>query len=192
MAPMSLTDAQRRTLLQLAGDAIRHGLDTGRPPMLTPDEYPGDLFRPAATFVTLERHGELRGCMGMLEARRPLAQDVADNAFAAAFRDPRFAPLNRDELADLDVHISILSPAEPLQFASEAALLAQLRPGVDGLIIEAGGRRATFLPTVWQALPEPAAFLRQLKLKAGLSAGYWSDRLRAWRYTTELIPPAGA
>ncbi|TPQ25440.1 AmmeMemoRadiSam system protein A [Methylomonas koyamae] len=182
---MSLTDDQRQRLLALARHSISHGLETGRPSSVDPAQYAGELSARRATFVTLERAGQLRGCIGMLEARRPLAEDVAENAFAAAFRDPRFPPLRDSELAGLDLHISVLTPAEPLPVKSEADLLQQLRPGVDGLILEEGGRRATFLPAVWDDLPEPARFLNHLKQKAGLPAAYWSDSLRFFRYTTE-------
>ncbi|OAI16051.1 hypothetical protein A1507_12610 [Methylomonas koyamae] len=182
---MSLTEDQRQRLLALARQSISHGLQTGRPLTVELSDYPGELSAHRATFVTLERAGQLRGCIGMLEARQPLAEDVAENAFAAAFRDPRFPPLRDSELAGLDLHISVLAPAEPLPVASEADLLQQLRPGVDGLILQEGGRRATFLPAVWDDLPEPARFLTHLKQKAGLPAAYWSDSLRFFRYTTE-------
>jgi AmmeMemoRadiSam system protein A len=111
--------------------------------------------------------------------------DVAENAFAAAFRDPRFPPLTQAELQGLEIHLSILTPAQPLEFSSEDELIAQLRPGVDGLILEDEGQRGTFLPSVWESLSEPASFLRNLKIKAGLSADHWSPSLQVERYTTE-------
>lgn len=123
----------------------------------------------------------------MLEAIQPLVQDIAENAFSAAFRDPRFPPLEAGELSDLSIHLSILSPAEELTFASQEDLLAQLRPGIDGLILQEGHRRGTFLPTVWDSLPTSDQFLRHLKQKAGLPPDYWSDTLKVFRYTTELI-----
>jgi uncharacterized protein len=129
----------------------------------------------------------LRGCIGSLEARRPLALDVAENAFASAFRDPRFAPLARAEEPRLDLHISVLSEAEQIPVRSEAELLASLRPGIDGVILSAGARRGTFLPSVWEQLPEPHRFLAQLKRKAGLPADYWSAELRVERYTVEAF-----
>ena len=141
-----------------------------------------DLARPAATFVTLTQQGQLRGCIGSLEARRPLATDVADNALAAAFRDPRFPPLRQGELDQTRVEVSLLDTPEPLQFADEAEALGQLCPGVDGLILNCGHHRATFLPQVWESLPTPPLFLEHLKLKAGLPADFWSPQLTLARY----------
>lgn len=177
----------RETLLRIAGESIRHGLEQGRPLPVTAAAFPEPLQAERATFVTLERAGALRGCIGSLEAFRPLVEDVAHNAYAAAFSDPRFPPLGPAELADLGLTVSVLSPAEPLAFASEDDLLRQLRPGVDGLILEERGRRGTFLPAVWSSLPEPRQFLAQLKLKAGLDPEYWSETIRIDRYTTETF-----
>jgi len=177
----------RTLLLDTARSSIREGLRRGRPLRPTLDDAPPRLVEPGASFVTLQRGGRLRGCIGTLEPHQPLLTDVAANAYAAAFRDPRFPPLGEDELDDLHLHLSILHPPEPLECASEAELRRCLRPGVDGLILEADGRRATFLPSVWESLPDPAAFVHQLKLKAGLPADYWSDGVRLWRYTTESI-----
>jgi len=135
-----------------------------------------------ATFVTLLREGELRGCIGSLTPRRRLDEDVCDNAVGAAFRDPRFPPLRRYELDALAVEVSLLGPSTPLRFADEADLLAQLVPGQDGLVLEVGGRRATFLPQVWEALPAPRDFLAALKRKAGLPPDFWSPDVSARRY----------
>jgi AmmeMemoRadiSam system protein A len=137
----------------------------------------------AATFVTLMRHGRLRGCMGSLQAHRSLLEDVKSNAKAAAFLDPRFEPLTQTEFATTKVEVSVLSAAQPLEFASEEDALAQLRPGIDGVIFEHGDRRSTFLPQVWESIPDPAEFLRQLKLKAGLGAAFWANDVRLQRYT---------
>ncbi len=142
--------------------------------------------------MTLETGGQLRGCIGALVARQPLVQDVAAHAFAAAFEDPRFPELREDEFPKLDIHISVLSPPEPLSFSSEAELLAQLRPGVDGLIIQFRHYRATFLPAVWEQLPDPYVFLAQLKQKAGLPLDFWSPELSAERYTAEYFGDADA
>lgn len=177
----------RDRLLALAQDAIGYGLQHGHPPDIELTQCPKPLRTPGASFVTLKLDGELRGCIGSLEAYRPLAEDVAGNAYAAAFTDPRFAPLSPSELPCLALHISILRPAEPMVFDSEQALLRQLRPGVDGLILEAEGRRGTFLPAVWESLPSPHDFLRHLKLKSGLAPDYWCDDIKLWRYTTESI-----
>jgi AmmeMemoRadiSam system protein A len=138
-----------------------------------------------ATFVTLHENGQLRGCIGTLEAHRTLVEDVAENAFSAAFRDPRFAPVSAVERDQLDLDISVLSPATPMQFDSEQDLLSQIRPGIDGLVLEDGPYRGTFLPAVWEQLPEPLDYLHQLKRKAGLSADYGSPGLKVSRYVTE-------
>jgi AmmeMemoRadiSam system protein A len=124
----------------------------------------------------------------MLEACRPLAEDVAENACAAAFEDPRFEPLTKKEFEKLEIHISVLSPPEELIFSSKENLLSQIRPGTDGLILQDGFRRGTFLPSVWEELPSKELFLAHLKQKAGLPADYWSDTLRVFRYTTEYFP----
>jgi AmmeMemoRadiSam system protein A len=141
------------------------------------------LREAGATFVTLTQYGELRGCIGTLEAHRPLLEDVQANAFAAAFRDPRFSPLQASELAYTRVEVSLLSNPEAMSFASEEDVLAQLRPEVDGVIFEYGYYRSTFLPQVWEQLPDPASFLAHLKRKAGLSAGFWTEEVRVSRYT---------
>lgn len=181
---MPLSDPQRTALLDVARRSIEYGLDHPGPLPVDPAAH-APLDRPGASFVTLHRNGELRGCIGSLEAHRPLLADVAENAFAAAFRDPRFAPLRAREMTGLHVDVSVLSQPLLLQFSSQPDLLAQLRPGVDGLILEDYGRRGTFLPSVWESLTTAEAFLHNLKLKAGLPADYWSDTLRVWRYTTE-------
>ncbi len=178
-------DERQQQLLDLAEASIRHGLDHGRPLNPEPDEYPAIPTQAGASFVTLHRHGELRGCIGSLEAHQPLLVDVAHNAFAAAFSDPRFPPLEKSELPGLEMHISLLSPTTPIHFQSEAELLRQLRPGEDGLVLEEGRHRGTFLPSVWQQLPTAELFLRHLKQKAGLPPDYWSHTLRVSRYTTE-------
>ncbi len=179
------TEEERRILLEVAAASIRHGLETGNPLPVRPEDYPPSLREPGAAFVTLNIAGRLRGCIGSLEARRPLVEDVAENAFAAAFRDPRFPPVQDHEFPQLEIHISILGRPEPISVASEADLLAQLRPGVDGLVLHEGGRRATFLPSVWEQLPDPQQFLANLKIKAGLPVNHWSDTIRFERYTVE-------
>ncbi|GAB6040253.1 AmmeMemoRadiSam system protein A [Endothiovibrio diazotrophicus] len=178
---------QRATMLRLVRDAIAHALTNGRarPFVVDPEDYPEALRAERASFVTLTIGGELRGCIGTLEAHRPLVNDLASNARSAAFSDPRFPPLSPAEFQALEIHVSILQPAEPMCFTSESDLLGQLRPGVDGLILEDHGRRGTFLPSVWEQLPTPEQFLRHLKQKAGLPPDHWSDTLRVSRYTTE-------
>jgi hypothetical protein len=140
------------------------------------------LQQAGATFVTLTRDGALRGCIGSLEAVRPLGADVAANAVAAAFRDPRFAALTREEWPRCRAEVSLLSTPKRLCFGDEAQLLAQISAGEDGLILEAEGRRGTFLPQVWQSLPDKPAFLRELLRKAGLPADTRLARCRLWRY----------
>ncbi len=181
----SLNATLRQKLLQTAAASIQHGLESGSPLTVVLDEQPTELQQKRATFVTLNRNGRLRGCIGHLQAIQPLIIDVAENAFAAAFQDPRFSPMTQPELQGLDIHLSILSPSQPLEFSSEEELIDMLRPGVDGLILEDAGRRGTFLPSVWESLPDPAAFLRHLKMKAGLPEDYWSPSIRIYRYTTE-------
>jgi AmmeMemoRadiSam system protein A len=143
------------------------------------------LDAPGCSFVTLRQAGELRGCIGSLEAHRPLGEDIAANAVAAALRDPRFPAVRASELASLEVEVSLLTPAEPLAFADEDDALGMLRPGIDGVVIEYGGSRATFLPQVWESLPEVSRFLRELKRKAGLPADFWHPDLRLSRYGVE-------
>ncbi len=180
-----LDERERQILLQVAADSVRHGLDTGKPLKLKAADYSLALQQNGASFVTLTIQQQLRGCVGMLKPVRPLVEDVAKNAYSAAFEDTRFPPLGEEEYAQLKYHISILNPAEPIAFDSESDLLQQLRPGIDGLILEDRGRRATFLPSVWESLPKAVDFLRHLKSKAGLSPDYWSDSLTAQRYSVE-------
>ena len=182
-----LTPPLRQQLLQLAAQSIEKGL-RGEILKVRAADCPEALRTARATFVTLQVDGRLRGCIGTREARRPLVEDVIDNAYSAAFRDTRFTALTRFEYESLDIHISILSPPEPLEFDSESDLIAQLRPQVDGLILEEGLHRGTFLPAVWESLPTPSEFLRHLKVKAGLDPDYWSSGIRIQRYTAETIP----
>ena len=144
-----------------------------------------ELDRPGACFVTLSQEGKLRGCIGSLEAWRALREDVRANARAAAFSDPRFPPLAQDELARIRVEVSLLTPPQPLSFAGEEEALRQLRPGVDGVVLEQGSHRSTFLPQVWESLPDPRQFLAQLKIKAGLPPDFRSKDLRLSRYQVQ-------
>jgi AmmeMemoRadiSam system protein A len=183
--PERLDPPTRALLLALARRSIAHGLEHSRALPVDLSDYAEPLCAPGAAFVTLHLGGLLRGCIGHLEPIQPLVRDVAENAFAAAFRDPRFPPLRADELAELHISISVLTPAEPLPCACEAELLASLVPGRDGVILEAGSARSTFLPAVWHDIPEPREFLRHLKRKAGLPREAWPADLKAWRYHTE-------
>jgi len=173
------TEERGPILLAIARAAISSTLGHA----LRVDESPPWLQEPGATFVTLSEQGELRGCIGSLEAHRPLLVDVKANALAAAFRDTRFAPLNEDELDAVRVEVSLLSPLSPIAFASEQDALQQLRPNIDGIVLEYGTHRSTFLPQVWEQLPEPAEFMAHLKYKAGLSPGFWADGVKLSCYT---------
>jgi AmmeMemoRadiSam system protein A len=177
------------TLLAIARGAIAASLGEAGPSRTTGAEW---LEEPGASFVTLSRRGELRGCVGSLIAERPLRVDVERNAVGAAFRDPRFAPLSRGEYPEIEVEVSLLSPLEPIVFESEPHAVAQLRPGVDGVLLEHGGWRGTFLPQVWEQLPESADFLAHLKAKAGLPVGFWAAELKLSRYTVRKWRESGA
>jgi AmmeMemoRadiSam system protein B/AmmeMemoRadiSam system protein A len=178
-ARVSLEDAGQ-ALLAIARAAIGHRLGMQAEPPRT-DLAPW-LARPGASFVTLLLDGKLRGCIGSLQASRRLGEDVAENAQAAALRDPRFAALTRQEWLRTGVEVSVLSPAKPLRFGDEAELLAQLRAGEDGVILEHEGQRATFLPQVWEGLPDKRKFLEELMRKAGIPAGTGLARCKLWRY----------
>ncbi len=180
-----LTDTDRATLREIARNSIAFGLQHGTAAPVTVTDYGAALQEPGACFVTLTIDDQLRGCIGSLQAYRPLVEDVSHNAFAAAFQDPRFSHLNRQEFERLQLHISILSTPEPIKFKDEQDLLTQLRPGVDGLVLEEGFYRGTFLPQVWDSLPEPQQFLWHLKQKAGLPPDYWSKTIKMQRYTVE-------
>lgn len=178
-------DAER-ALLAVARESVGYGLRSDRndgPMPVEPELHPEPLRRVAPSFVTLRRRsGELRGCIGELEARRSLVESVACNAWSAAFRDPRFDAVAESEWRSLEIHISILGPLERLEVGSEQALIATLRPGIDGLLLDDGHRRATFLPAVWASLPDPTRFVHELQRKAGLADGVWSAGLQASRY----------
>lgn len=174
-----------RTLLEIARRSIAHGLAAGHPHHPDVGAMPPSLRAPAAVFVTLQREGRLRGCIGTLEPVAPLAHAVADSAFKAAFRDPRFPPLVAAEFDGTSISVSILGPKEPVQFDSEGHLAQLLRPGTDGLVIARGARSATFLPSVWESLPAPGDFLAHLKRKAGLRDD--ESPSHAWRYTTRYV-----
>ncbi len=183
----SLSPDDQASLLRIARDAVAFGLVQRQPPQVDLSRFAGVMIEDRATFVTLKYGGDLRGCIGVLEPRRPLVQDVAENAFGAAFRDRRFNPVGEVELPMLEYHISILTPRQPLQVESEADLLSKIRPGVDGLILEEGSHRATFLPVVWETLPDPHDFLLHLKRKADWPGDYWSDGIQVWTYQTESV-----
>jgi len=178
---MDATEQRQRgkVLLPLARAAIAREFGRGH----AADDAALWLRETGACFVTLTRQGALRGCIGTLEAHRPLLADVRANAVAAAFRDPRFAPLSAREWENTEVEVSLLSPMQALDFDDEADALAQLRPDFDGVVFEFGARRSTFLPQVWEQLPDAEDFMAQLKRKAGLPADFWHAQVRLQRYT---------
>ncbi|HQR50197.1 MAG TPA: AmmeMemoRadiSam system protein A [Methylophilaceae bacterium] len=170
------------TLIRLARGAIAECFGLTVPPVPTDEDW---LAVPGATFVTLTEDGNLRGCIGSLAAQRPLVDDVRANAAAAAFHDPRFEPLRPEELDRTAIEISLLSPTQTMQFADERDALAQLRPGIDGIVLEYQHHRGTFLPQVWEQLPIPEAFMTQLKRKAGLPGNFWAPEVKLARYTVQ-------
>lgn len=178
-----MTENRGRLLLHLARTAIAEKLGVSRKIDLCTDS--GWLHETAASFVTLHRNGTLRGCIGSLEAYRPLIEDVRANAVSAAFHDPRFPPLDENEFEAIDIEVSLLTPLEPFPVSNEADAVTRLRPGHDGIVLEYGSHRGTFLPQVWQQLPEPARFLIHLKQKAGLAADFWHEDVRLYRYSVE-------
>jgi len=179
-----LTDTEKSQLKDVAKASIYHGFKFGSPLSVEPRKFSHKLQQIRASFVTLRRGGALRGCVGTVDAYRTLVEDVAEHAYDAAFRDSRFDPLREDELEDLDIRISVLSPRREMSVSSEQDLLTQLRPGTDGLVLELGSQRATFLPAVWEQLPHPDDFLSQLRRKAGLNPKGWERGLRVYHYTS--------
>ena len=185
MAPsfcIELTAVEQRRLLAIARSSMRAGpADRGDAGPLVAGLTPA-LQEQRAVFVTLTRSARLRGCIGTLEPIAPLAIAVADSANSAAYRDPRFPPMRPDELERTTIEISVLTPIRPLAAVSREVLLERLRPGVDGLVLQDGRHRSTFLPKVWEQLPDPQEFLAQLLAKAGLPADHWSPTLQLHRY----------
>ena len=174
---------QGKILLPIARAAISRALNVPH----TADESAPWLAEHGACFVTLTQYGNLRGCIGTLQAHRPLLADVKSNAVSAALRDPRFAPLCAQELDITAVEISLLSPTQAMNFLNEADALAQLRPGVDGVVFECGACRSTFLPQVWEQLPQPRLFMAHLKRKAGLPDDFWAESVKLSRYTVTKL-----
>jgi AmmeMemoRadiSam system protein A len=182
-APDSPWTAERgRQLLRLARESVTEALGLDAASAAAGDGGEAWLREPGATFVTLRRREELRGCVGSIEAYRPLVEDVWSNSRAAAFQDTRFPPVERRELPEISFEISLLSHPEPLAAASEAEALRLLRPGVDGVIFEYREHRSTFLPQVWEQLPDPRDFLDHLRQKARLPRGFWAPEVRLSRY----------
>ncbi|HEX2047927.1 MAG TPA: AmmeMemoRadiSam system protein A [Acidimicrobiales bacterium] len=183
MAP-SLSPEDVDALFGLADLGVRAGLAGGRAPTVDAGALAPGLREPMGAFVTLEVDGELNGCIGSLVPAEPLGAAVAELAWRAAFADPRLPPLTPAEYPSLEIKISIVGPLEPVPADTEAELAANLRPGVDGVLIRRGAANATFLPAVWHKLPDPVTFLRHLEAKAGLRPGQWPQGMKAWRYET--------
>ncbi len=173
-----LDPAQGRVLTAIARASIADALGCASAP--APDA--AWLHESGACFVTLTQAGELRGCIGTIDPHRPLGEDVRANARAAALRDPRFAPLTAQELDQTRIEVPVLTPREELAFTSQADALRQLRPGTDGIVLEFGAHRGTFLPQVWDQLPTPDQFMAALLRKAGLPQGFWAPGVRLFRY----------
>lgn len=190
--PIVNDPAHRQTLLKVAAHSIEHGLHHHRASEVNPQDYPAELQVNRAVFVTLTIDDVLRGCIGTLESARPLVGNAAQYAYAAAFTDPRFPQLRASEFPLLVIQISILGELESIRFDSEADLLNQVRPGLDGLLLEEGCHRGTLLPSVWEEIPDKKHFLQILKRKAGLATDYWSPHLRVRRYATTCFESAVA
>ena len=184
MSSIKLSKEDQQTCHQVARESIKYGLEHGTKLPIHLQDYSNDLQQDYASFVTLHINGNLRGCIGALEAYQPLINDIAEHAFAAAFSDPRFPKLEQSEFEQLDIEISVLGKPAPLIFENEEYLLNQIRPNIDGLIIEYGNNRGTFLPSVWEQLPDKKEFLNHLKMKAGLSAQWWDNAAKISRYET--------
>jgi len=174
-----------KQLLGVVKDSIKYGLENNSRLHINPAEFDSVLREKRATFVTLHLNGELRGCIGSLCAHKSLIEELSSNAYSAAFRDPRFPPLEAIEFDQLHYHISILTQPTPILFTSEKDLIDQLRPNIDGLVLKEGMNSGTFLPSVWEQLPDRETFLQHLKQKAGLSQSYWSDRITIDRYEVD-------
>ncbi|WP_281647623.1 AmmeMemoRadiSam system protein A [Parendozoicomonas sp. Alg238-R29] len=183
------TDNQKKILLDLASQSIKLGCQGLKAEDINPDTPEESFLQEIrACFVSLHKGHDLRGCIGSLEAYRPLQDDVISNAQSAAFKDWRFAPVTEQELNVLTLEVSVLSPVKPMQVSNEADLLQQLQPPVDGLIIDDGlGHRATFLPQVWEQLPKAEQFLKHLKRKAGLAENEWPESMQCSRYHCEAF-----
>jgi AmmeMemoRadiSam system protein A len=178
-ADAALLVAHGPTLLGVAARSIRHGLDHGKPLLPALDRLAPDLAAVRASFVTLEIDHELRGCIGSVAPHRPLAHDVAENAFAAAFRDPRFAALAPDEWPRTTVALSLLGPLQPIAARRRDEVVRAIRPHVDGLVLHCGRQRGLFLPQVWDTVPEPESFVGALLRKAGFAPDEWPDGMAA-------------
>lgn len=184
----SLSPEERTLLLNLARQTIKEYLEEGQKRKINLSEYSERLQKDGATFVTLTKHGELRGCVGALEAFQPLIEDVRDHALAAAFDDYRFVPLRLEELADIEIEISRLTSPQPVEYSNPQELLQKIRPGIDGVILRDRQRRATFLPQVWEKIPQTEIFLSHLCQKMGCDPDTWKQKkLDVFTYQVEMF-----
>ena len=195
MAPFSATpesprfsDEERGLMLSAAIDSIEHGLHRGTAFPVRPKNFPSVLQSDGASFVTIQVDGNLRGCIGTLNAYRSLIIDIVENAFSASRNDTRFPPICFEDLPMMDVHLSILSEPEPMDVLDEEDFIRQLRPGIDGAILQTGSKRGTFLPSVWEHCSDAHDFVRALKRKAGIAADDWPADLQVFRYVVETVP----
>jgi len=182
--PPQLDPEHHRTLLEVAQETIRHRLSTGWQQLPDPERFHPDLRATAATFVTLEDGSHLLGCIGTLEAVRPLVVDVAYEALGAAFADPRMPAVTAGDFERMSIKVSVLSCVEPLAATSYAEVATSVRPGVDGLLLDAPGHRSTLLPSVWPKVADVAEFLSVLWRKAGMRPGHWPSTTTVSRYAT--------
>jgi uncharacterized protein len=181
-----LTDEEKQTLLRLAREAMEYGVRGKKLPPLDQNSITPRLHEQGASFVTLTIDGELRGCIGALEAYQPLVDDVREHAAAAALEDPRFRPVDETELNKIKLEVSRLTAPSPLEYSSSEDLLAKLRPHVDGVILKSDFRRATFLPQVWEKIPNPQDFLDHLCAKMGARSNLWRNtKLQVYVYQVE-------
>lgn len=183
-----LSEEVKHKILVLAREALCAAAEGKMLPAMDFDSLPSTLKETGASFVTLTKQGALRGCIGTLEARIPLAEDVREHTIAAARHDFRFPPVRPEEVKDIHIEVSILNPPQKIEYHDADELLQQLRPGIDGVIITDGIRRATFLPQVWEKIPSPSLFLCMLSEKAGLPPEAWkSGKLDVYVYQVETL-----
>ena len=177
-------------IFRAAAQSVGYSIKNGKPPKVDLSSFPAVMHENRATFITINKNGQLRGCIGTIQAHQPLIADVVENAYKAAMKDPRFPPIQEDETAQLELSISLLSRFTEMSFSNEADFLGQLRPKIDGLIIADQGKRSVFLPQVWESIPETTEFVARLKQKAGLPIDHWSDNFQAWRFTAISVKAA--
>jgi AmmeMemoRadiSam system protein A len=188
MLETSLSQDEKEQLLDLAYQSVQAAVTSGKPPEVELEGLPPRLSEQQASFVTLRVEGVLRGCIGAIRARLPLAIDVIEHAAAAAQNDPRFSALKADELSNLELEVSVLSHPQPLDYQDPADLLHSLTPDIDGVIIQQGIHRATFLPQVWTKVSGPEEFLNRLCEKARLAPDVWQqERLEVFTYQVECF-----